>query len=137
MGIENEYSEKMRKKPKSKLQPFLPAIGLILIGFFGFVAYMVSAPLHEMLRERLTTDIVQQPEMRYIIAFGIFLILVLILAAIYAAVFAPKRAKEVSEKELEDEKRRREREKLAAKKRKRRQRAKMAEELRRKNKLNQ
>jgi nitrate/nitrite transporter NarK len=131
MGIESEYHEKMVRQKPSKLRPFLPAIGFVLIALFALIAFVLSGPLATFLEERLKITVPRDQEstLQLAVAGGVFLVLLMILAIFYSLLFAKKPEKAVSEKELEQEKAYRLREKEAAKLRKK----KAAAEMRRRN----
>jgi len=123
MSFEDEYSSKKAGKARSKLQPFLYAIGFILILAAGAASYFLSAPAFAELKKRIS-GFPTQPEIQIIVGGAIFLILIMIVAMFYAA-FQPRLPKGVSEQDLDREKRERQKEMDAAKRRKKEMQAKM------------
>ncbi len=124
MSFENEYAKS--KKKKSAMAPFLPAIGLILILCFAAIAFVVSEPLTDILRDNMT-EIPNNQEVTYVVGFIVFLGLVLTTGLLFA-LFTPKPSKMITEQELKKERQQAAREKLARKKRKRDANLKMARE---------
>lgn len=116
MSFEDEYAGR-GKREKNALAPFLPVIGFLLAGIAAVISFFVSEPIHQFLIRQFRGQIPVEPEVRYIIAVAVFLVLILFVAMIYAA-FAPKPTKTTSEKELEREKHELAREKAERKKRK-------------------
>lgn len=126
MGFEDEYAGRGRKK--SGIKAFLPFFGLILIVAFAAIAIILSKPVHEF----LYTEFFEESEIRnatpiedsflndqvqYVVALVIFIIMVMIGGLLYAA-GAPKEKIKVTERELKQEKLRREEEIRAMKRRK-------------------
>ncbi len=116
MSFEDEYAGRGRRQ-KNALAPFLPVIGFLLAGIVAVIAFFVSDPIHQFLIRQFRGQVPTNPEVRYIIAVAVFLVLILLVAMIYA-IFAPKPPKTTSEKQLEQEKREIAREKAERKKRK-------------------
>jgi uncharacterized BrkB/YihY/UPF0761 family membrane protein len=133
MSFEDEYQAKKADQGKNKLKPFLPAIGFIIIGILALLSFVVSAPVHEFLIDRFGSQIPDEPEIQYLVAGGIFLVLLMFVAMLYS-ITAPKPPKMVTEKELDREKRERERERLEQKKRQRAMREKAARDRQRQSK---
>ena len=123
MSIEDEYSAKKAAKPKSKWQPFLYALGFIIILVVGALSYFLSEPAFRELRLRIS-GFPNQPEVRFVVAGAIFLITIMVLSVIYSA-FQPRMPKGVTEHDLDREKRERQKEMDAAKRRKKEMQAKM------------
>lgn len=112
---EDEY--RGRRKKKNPLAPFLPLLGLVLAVALAAVAFILSAPVHDLLKENIA-DFPVETEVQYVIAVVLFIVLVLFAGMLYAA-FAPKPPKLVSESELKRERIEIDREKRAKKKRRR------------------
>jgi uncharacterized membrane protein len=123
MSIEDEYSAKKAAKPRNKWQPFLYALGFIIILVVGAASYFLSEPAFRELRLRVS-GFPSQPEVRFVVAGAIFLIVIMVLSMIYAA-FQPRMPRGVSEQDLDREKRERQKEMDAAKRRKKEMQAKM------------
>lgn len=126
MAFEDEYAGRGRKR--SGINAFLPFLGLILIISFGAIAYILSEPVHQY----IYTQFIEESEIRnatpvedsfdnekiqYVVGGAIFIILVMIGGALYA-LGAPKEKIKVTERELKQEKLRREEEVRAMKRRK-------------------
>lgn len=115
-----------RRRKKSPLSAYLPVLGLFLAVALGAVAYVLSAPVHELLIDNIA-DFPTETEIQYVVALILFGVLVLFAGLIYAA-FAPKPPKTVSEADLKKERIEIDKEKRARKKRKREANRKMAKE---------
>jgi hypothetical protein len=118
MSMGDEYSGRQsgKKKQKSHIRAFLPALGLIMAVALAGVAYVASEPIHQLLMDNMPS-IPAAPEMQYVIAAVMWIIMLAIVGMVYAAA-APKPTKMISEKVLEKEKADRLREKRMVKKRK-------------------
>jgi hypothetical protein len=127
MSFEDEYVQ--RRTRKDPIRKFLPALGMILIIAFGAIAWVLQEPLRDLAVEQFP-DLPQEnedgyKEVGYIASGVVFGVLVMIGGLMYAA-FAPKPGLSVSEKELRQEKTRREAEQRARRKRQRDVRRQMA-----------
>jgi len=125
-----EYEPEEEKKSVS-IGAFLPILGLVLAIALGAIAFVLSEPATQLLRDNLD-DIPAADEVQYVVGGMIFLMLLMLSGMIYA-MFAPKPQKRVTEQDLKKERTMKEREKLAAKKRKHALNRKAAEELKRRN----
>ena len=120
MSFGDEYAGKYHKKPKSKLKPFMPVIGLFLALIAAGVAYFLSEPVLELLQDNVS-GLPRGDEalgLQVIVGIVIFALQILVLALIYAAI-APKPTKLTTEKQMAKEKADMQREMRAAKRRKR------------------
>lgn len=126
MSFEDEYVR--RAKKKSRLQAFLPLIGLILVIAFAAISFILMEPAHEFLYTQFfeeqeirngtpLEDSFSREEIGYVVGVSIFVILVMIAGLLYAA-GAPKEKVKVTERELKQEKLRKEAEARAMKRRK-------------------
>jgi membrane protein implicated in regulation of membrane protease activity len=100
---------------KSSLNAFLPVIGLLLALALGAVAYVLSGPAHDFLMQNVS-GVPDQPEVQYVVA-GVLWLLLLLLSGMIYAMFAPKPTKTASEAQLKKEKIEMQKEAVARKKR--------------------
>jgi len=75
----NKEAEKDRKKGTA----LLPAMGFVLIVAYGIIGYIIAPSVQSFLITRLNASI-QGAEFRYVVAFAIFIVLVLLTAMVYA-----------------------------------------------------
>ncbi|RMG75256.1 MAG: hypothetical protein D6711_07140 [Chloroflexi bacterium] len=126
MAFEDEYVR--RSKKKSSLQKFLPLIGLLLIISFAAISFILMKPAHEFLYTQFfeaqeirngtpLEDSFSRDEVQYVVGVAIFVILIMVSGLLYAA-GAPKEKMKVTERELKQEKLRKEAEYREMKRRK-------------------
>lgn len=135
MSFENEYVKGTKRE--DPLKKFYPAIGFILMLSFAAIAFVLYPFAQEMLAEQFPNFPQEGDEayeqFGYIVAGSIFVLLMLFFSLLYA-LFAARGEKQVTEKELKDEKRAREQEKLARKRRKKKIQQEQAKERKRREK---
>lgn len=129
MGTDEEYGVKQRKG--KGLRPFYPLIGLILIGAFGAIAYVIGPVVTNSLLDNgilILEDNAQYEPMKLIISGVVFFAMTLIGALLFAiAAPKPKKASaNVSERDLDRERKARMQAELDAKKRQKKVRNEMA-----------
>lgn len=130
MGTDEEYGVKVRKG--KGLKPFYPLIGLILIGAFAAIAYVIGPVVTNALLDSGTLyleDFATQYEpMKLIVSGAVFFAMTLLGALLFAvAAPKPKRASaNVSERDLDRERKARNQAELDAKKRRKKVRNEMA-----------
>jgi len=125
-----DYQSKFAPKKKDPLRPFLPIIGLLIMGIAGVVGWFGSPIVLDLglqydIIPAQVTSALQPIELQYTVAGMIFLLIVALFATIYA-IFASKPEQLVSEaslKKARDEKIA-ERRRIKARKSKMRQRMK-------------
>jgi len=116
----------------------LPVMGFLLAGVAAAIAFaLVEMGLAKQMLQTLKINSIPQAgaefnQFKVAVGFGIFMVLLLIFASIYA-MLAPKPTKMISEKELDQEKKLREKEKLLQRRRRRQVNLNMAKERREKN----
>ncbi|MEL6406102.1 MAG: hypothetical protein AAFR81_17155 [Chloroflexota bacterium] len=102
-----DYQSKFAPKKKDPLRPFLPIIGLLIMGIAGVVGWYVSPIVLDLglqydIIPAQVTGALTATELQYVVAGMIFLLIVALFATIYA-VFAPKPERLVSEASLKKE----------------------------------
>lgn len=134
MSFEDEYAAKPKKK--NALNAFLPLIGLFLIAAAAGIAFVISKPATEWLRDSVLpnnyNDITDNFEVVQLVVGVVIAVVILLIVAMIYAVAAPKPTKLTNERELKKEKEAKLAEELARKKRKQEVNRKMAEETKRK-----
>lgn len=123
MMTDEDY--RMRQKKGVSPRAFLPAIGLILIIAFAAIAYVASTPL----QRSLGNDLGMPDANTGRIFFGVatFLVLTLFTGLLFA-VLAPKKGKQVSERDMDRERKLKQADDIMRKKRKEQAKVKMAQE---------
>ncbi len=124
---QEQYGGKYAPKPKNRLRPFYPIIGLIVAAIAGAAAYFGAAPLYEIIRVELLENspgLPQPEQMELLVGVMIFLVIVMVFALIFAA-FQPRKTIQVSEQSLLKEKQEKEREIRRSRERQRSMREKM------------
>ena len=131
--MEDEYS-RMRENPRSWTTILLPVMGFLLAGASAVIALVGAKPATELLRKSFPA-IPNEDGIQIAVGFGIFLVLMLIFWMFYAILAPkPKKMDQVSERELDKEKKARAREKMEQKKRRRAINREMAQQNRDRNK---
>lgn len=130
MGTDEEYGVKARSG--KGLRPFYPLIGLILIGAFAAIAYVIGPVVTNALLDNgilyLEDYGAQYEPMKLIVSGAVFFAMAL-LGALLFAVAAPKSKKpgaNVTERDLDRERKARNQAELDAKKRRKKVRNEMA-----------
>ncbi|MEL6308240.1 MAG: hypothetical protein AAFQ52_08860, partial [Chloroflexota bacterium] len=87
-----DYQSKFAPKKKDPLRPFLPIIGLLIMGIAGVVGWYVSPIVLDLglqydIIPAQVTGALTATELQYVVAGMIFLLIVALFATIYA-VFA-------------------------------------------------
>jgi uncharacterized ion transporter superfamily protein YfcC len=126
---EDDYE--MRNRRKSWRTILLPVMGLLLAVCAAGISFALAAPVTDAVRKNIS-GVPAGDTLQIAIGFGIFIVLMLVFAALYG-VFAPKPTKIISEKDLDKEKKLREKEKIAQRKRRRQVNLDMARERRERN----
>jgi predicted histidine transporter YuiF (NhaC family) len=120
MSFEDEYTLKKYKKKRDPLTAFLPALGLILIVALAAIAYVLSEPAGEVVRDNIIQDTqdVDEQQVQMVTGGVIFLVGVLLVGMLYA-LFAPRPRSEdrVTEADIKKEKEAKQREYIARRKR--------------------
>jgi len=116
--MEDEYSG-LKQDTRSWTTVLLPVMGFLLAGTAAIIAFIAAEPATDLLRKNLS-GIPDEQGVQIAVGFGIFLVLMLVFAMLYA-ILAPKPPKmsNVTERELDKEKKARQREKLEQKRRRR------------------
>ncbi|MFN8374607.1 MAG: hypothetical protein U0694_17225 [Anaerolineae bacterium] len=109
----NKEAEKDRKKGTA----LLPAMGFVLIVAYGVIGYFISPYVQNFLVNRLNANITGS-EFRYVVAFAIFIVLVLLTALVYA-VAMPRPRDNVKDGDIAKERKAMEQAKLERKARRR------------------
>ncbi len=120
---ENQFGTKYAPKKESRLKPFYPVLGLLILIAFGALAYFVSGPITQWV-DGVATIPLPLLQLRPIVGVGTFIVLTLLLAMVYS-IFQPKTPKGVSERDLDREKQERIKEDKAMNRRKKEMQAKM------------
>jgi hypothetical protein len=105
-----------------------PVVGAIVLIIGGVVAFLLSEPATKYLRTSIIRDLPNRPEVQYVVAFGIFIVLLMFLFIIYAAI-APKPKATTNEAALDKEKK----EKLAEQARAKRRQVEMKQRMKQAN----
>lgn len=128
--FEDQYEKRETKKKGITNNALMPLFGLLLVLALGAIAFVASAPIHELLLENVDGDTIpEDTEVQYVIAAGLFLMLLALVSMIYA-MFAPKPDKIVPEAELKKEKAEVERQRRMQKRKRQEANRKMARENR-------
>jgi hypothetical protein len=124
MMTDEDYRGVKQKKGISP-RAFLPAIGLILIIAFGAIAYVASTPL----QKSFGSDLGMPDRDTGKLFFGVATFLVLVLSTgLLFTILGPKKGKQVSERDMDKERKMKQAEELMRKKRKEQAKVKMAQE---------
>lgn len=135
LGTDEEYSASGKKQRGKGLRPFYPLIGLVLIGAFGAIAYVLGEPLANAIANAGVLGPGGYGDnfevFTWIIRGAIFAALVLIGALLYAVgAPKPKSYRGVNERDLDKERRARQQAELEAKKKRKKVRNEMAKQRR-------
>jgi ATP/ADP translocase len=117
--VSNEYKGKYQVKKKSRLKPFYPVIGLLMILLAGAVAYFASPFVTELIVDSLLEG--DAPENMQVVSGGLVFGIIIASFALVFSLFAerPENKDMLSEKALMQDKEEKEREERAKKRRKR------------------
>ena len=115
---QDQYEQEEVKSKGLTTNALLPLFGLLLAIALGAIAYVLSAPVHELIIEQFPNNVgLAEPDLQYVIAGALFVMMLAFVSLVYAA-FAPKPDRIVPESELKKEKMLKERERKARKRRK-------------------
>ena len=131
MMTDEDYKASGKKRKSRGIAPYLPILGLILAIALGAISYVLGEPV-----ANIVAQSVYFPDFEaaaWIMRVIIFVILLLIVGMLYAMA-APKKAKAVTERDLNRERRAATAEKEARRKTKRKANKKMAKDLKEKSK---
>jgi uncharacterized membrane protein len=128
MMTDEDY--RIRKAKGTTLRAFFPIIGLVLVIVFGVIAYTLAPTVTNILYDNgviqgLSPDILERFDL--ISGVMIFFVMMLVTGMVYA-IAAPKPKKQVTERQLDRERKERIAAEVEAKQRKRKAQAKMAED---------
>ncbi len=128
--IADDYVEPEVKRKRNWTTIFLPLMGFILAGLAGIVAFIISDDVMIWVQNQIP-NVPKDPQsdgiLQVVIGVMIFIVLLLFVAAIFA-LLAPKPTKMITERQLDAERKAKQREKLEMKKRRRANQIKMAKE---------
>jgi predicted PurR-regulated permease PerM len=88
------------RKKKSKMQAYGPAVGLLLAVAGGVLAYAVSKPVDDILKQHLTGFRQMPPDRLQIFTTVVIFIVFVLLVSLIVAAAAPRKKTIVSEKQM-------------------------------------
>jgi predicted histidine transporter YuiF (NhaC family) len=124
MMSEEEY----RRKRKTSTKAFLPAVGLILLIAFGAISYAIAPILERQFRGKIGA--IPDGDMGELFYGAMLFLILIMITGLVLAFFSPKSKKNVSERELDKERKMKHAETVAKKKRYEQAKVKMAQERR-------